>query len=275
MEPNKRKIIVREIEHWRRSKLLPEHYCDFLLNLYDDNPAERDQPIITGVSKNSIANSNWKNWLFGFGIIALIAYIVLHFNSFRFPMQIGSGALLVAGFYTGGVLSARKMPLVGHALTGLGSLALLGIGFYLLRFYGMDEPPLLLAYVAFCSFVWIIVGITGRMGLFHFCGWAGLILVYAWVLRQETNLDWVGAQVSWVPICVVFGWLGWLLHRSSKSMGAVLLLVSVLLWWMPEAYSMYAQISDMSLLQLLFIGKLAIAGIVLFSLRKKWIEWVV
>ena len=26
--------IVKEIEHWQRSKLLPEQYCDFLLNLY-------------------------------------------------------------------------------------------------------------------------------------------------------------------------------------------------------------------------------------------------
>ncbi|PYI51748.1 hypothetical protein [Paenibacillus flagellatus] len=273
MEQDKRKIIVREIEHWRRSRLLPEHYCDFLLNLYDDNPGERDSHKL-GVSKNSIKNSNWKIWFFGFGLMALVAFIVLHFNSFRFPLQMAAAVAIVAGCYGYGLWKGKDNPVIGYGLVGLGSVALLGAGFYLLRAYGMDEPPLLLAYVAFCSFVWIIVGLSSRMGLFHYCGWAGLMLVYAWVLRDRTELDWIGAQLSWLPVCVVFGWLGWLLHRASKSTGAVLLLVCFTLWWMPEAYSLYAGAADGSLLQLLFLGKLIVAGVVLFTLRKKWIEWV-
>lgn len=273
MEQEKRKIIVREIEHWRRSKLLPEHYCDFLLNLYDADPAERDSRV-WGVSKNAIQNSSWKNWAFGIGITALIAYIVTHFNSFQFPMQIMSALGFVAGCYAVGFANRSKHPAAAQGLVGAGSVALLGAGFYLLRRYELDEAVLMMAYVSFCCFVWIIVGLASRMGLFQYCGWMGLALVYGLLLHDRTELGWIGAQASWLPLCLLFGWFGWLLHKSSKSTGAVLLLVCFTLWWMPEAYLFLTNESVRSLLQLLLLGKLVIAGAALFGLRKKWIEWV-
>ncbi|GAA3403823.1 hypothetical protein ACFFNY_03020 [Paenibacillus hodogayensis] len=273
MEQEKRKIIVQEIEHWRRGKLLPEHYCDFLLNLYDLNPEERDTRVL-GVSKNSIKNSGWLNWLLGFGFAALIVYIAIHFNSFPISMQILAVLVIVGACYGVGCYYARKTPIIGYSLVGAGSIALLGAGFYLLRAYGLDEPDLMLAYVAFCSFVWILIGLFARMGLFHYCGWIGLILVYAWLLHEQVELDWAGAQMSWLPVCIVFGWLGWLLHRTNKTTGAVLLLVSFTLWWTPEVYAWYAGGVSGQLLQLSFLAKLVLAGGLLFGLRKKWIEWV-
>ncbi|MEF3304651.1 hypothetical protein [Paenibacillus sp. GYB003] len=273
MEQEKRKIIIYEIEHWRRSKLLPEHYCDFLLNLYDAASTERDGRV-SGLSKSAIAGSDWKSWLIGCVFAAVIAFVVFHFNSFRLPLQIMSVVAIVGLCYGVGFWYSRRTPFIGYGLVGAGSVALLGAGFYLLRANGLDEPPLLLAYVAFCSFVWIFVGLAARMGLFHYCGWCGLMLVYAYLLHERTRLDWIGAELSWLPLCVIFAWLGWLLHRASKQVGAVLLLVGFTLWWMPELYGMYAGVTDGLLLQLLFLGKLAVAGSVLFGLRKKWSEWV-
>jgi hypothetical protein len=37
LDNEKRNLVVKEIEAWRRSKLLPEQYCDFLQNLYLDD----------------------------------------------------------------------------------------------------------------------------------------------------------------------------------------------------------------------------------------------
>lgn len=273
MDQEKRKIIIYEIEHWRKSKLLPEQYCDFLLNLYDANPQDRDTRVI-GVSKLAIRNSNWKMWLLGCVFAALVAFIVFHFNSFPFLLQIMSVVVIVGASYGAGIWYSRTSPVIGNVLVGAGSLALLGAGFYLLKAYGADEPPLMLAFVALCGFVWILVGIAARMGLFQYCGWCGLILVYAALLHDRTSLGWAGAQLSWLPVCVLFGWLGYLFHKGNKSAGAVLLLVSFTLWWMPELYSAYTGVVDGALLQLLFLGKLVIAGGLLFGMRKKWIEWV-
>jgi len=69
MDPNQKRIIVREIEMWRKNRLLPEQYCDFLLNLYMDDPDIRNA-ILRKPTASWITNSNWKNWLFALAAVA-------------------------------------------------------------------------------------------------------------------------------------------------------------------------------------------------------------
>ncbi|RCW65345.1 hypothetical protein [Saliterribacillus persicus] len=42
-EENKKDIIIDEIKHWKASKLLPEHYCDFLLALYTEGDVKEEK----------------------------------------------------------------------------------------------------------------------------------------------------------------------------------------------------------------------------------------
>lgn len=46
MDEQRRKTIINEINHWRQSQLLPEHYCIFLLNLY----TEGDTPPVWAIN---------------------------------------------------------------------------------------------------------------------------------------------------------------------------------------------------------------------------------
>lgn len=39
MNRRRRETIIREIEYWKRSRLLPEHYCNYLLALYTEGDA--------------------------------------------------------------------------------------------------------------------------------------------------------------------------------------------------------------------------------------------
>jgi hypothetical protein len=50
-QEKKREILLYEIEHWRRSRLLPEQYCDFLSNLYreDENVTQSQSRSNTGL----------------------------------------------------------------------------------------------------------------------------------------------------------------------------------------------------------------------------------
>lgn len=36
MDNPKKQIIINEILFWKQNKLLPEHYCDFLMTLYTE-----------------------------------------------------------------------------------------------------------------------------------------------------------------------------------------------------------------------------------------------
>ncbi|WP_438446242.1 hypothetical protein [Gorillibacterium sp. sgz5001074] len=275
MDQEKRRIIVSEIEHWRRSKLLPGQYCDFLLNLYLDGENEKDkEKSVLGISSGSVKNSSAKVWLTIFGILGLISFLGLHFTSFHFWMQTGIAAGLISILYMIGGVQRNKQPGLSYLAFGAGSILLLLAGIYLLSDKGYDGTPVML-YVGFCSMIWILTGILGRMPVFHFAGWVVLFLIYALVLRHNiTDIDWIGLELSWVPVSLVLVWLGWLFHHVNKQIAAVLLLTGALGWFGAEIYGFGVTELPGNLLQLLLLAKLAVICGVLFGLRKKWIEWV-
>lgn len=275
MDAEKRKLIVKEIEHWRRSKLLPEHYCDFLLNLYLEEGASKPKSLM-GVSASSVVNSNWKIWLFILAVIAAIALSALNFNSFGRPMQIGISTVFVAICYIIAFRQLAKAPAVSYLLCGVASVMLLLLGVYLLHLYGVESPYAFVGYVAFCSIVWLICGLAGRMGIFQFCGWIGLIGAYGWfLLRKLDNPGWLALEISWIPVSILLIWIAWLAHHTNKQSAGVMMLVGTMVWFAPEAFTFLTD-TDISsrVVQLSFTGKLVSAGMVLFWLRKKWVEWV-
>jgi hypothetical protein len=274
MNLEKRKTIVAEIEHWRKSRLLPEHYCDFLLNLYMDEGQEKSKSVM-GLSSSSVKNSSGKLWLTIFGIIGLISFLGLHFTSFHFWMQTGVAGGIISILYMIGAAQRSKQPAVSYLCFGSSSVLLLLMGLYFLNAKGWNGTPVIF-YVAICSMVWILTGIAARMPVFHFAGWIVLFLIYAIVLRHNIeDIDWIGLELSWVPVSLVLAWLGWLFHHVNKQIAAVLLLAGIIGWFGAEAYGLGMTELSPELLQLLLGLKLAVCCGVLFGLRKKWIEWVV
>ncbi|MCR8631411.1 hypothetical protein [Paenibacillus radicis (ex Xue et al. 2023)] len=274
----KRKILIREIEHWRKSKLLPEHYCDFLLNIYLENSAEKPSSSggFLGVSPASIKNSNWKIWIVFFGVIALISFAALNFTAFELPMQMGIACVFLFGCYTIGSLQNKKEPVRAQILFGMASLFLLFIGVILMRLHNVHAPVLVVGYVVFCSLVWILTGLLARLLLFQLCGWIVLVFCYGWLLHyQLDSINWLTLELSWVPLCILFGWVGWMIHEKSKQIGTVFLMLSCIVWFMPELYGMlYAEQYGEDAVQIAFLGKLLVEASLLFVLRKKWTEWV-
>lgn len=274
MEQEKRKLIISEIEHWRKSRLLPEQYCDFLLNIYLEDYHERSKSVL-GLPSAAIQNSSARQWLTIFSIIGFISFIALHFTSFSFQMQTGISVLAVVLLYWIGTAQREKRPVISYCCFGIGSVLMLVAGLYLLDSNGWSGLAAVV-FMGLCSFTWIFIGIMQRMGVFHFCGWIVLFLIYAWILRQNIDtFDWAGLQLSWVPLSIVLGWLGWLFHHVNKRVGAVFLCTGVLGWFVPEIYGMALTAVPFEWLQWSLMGKIVITGAGLFATRKKWIEWVV
>ncbi|TDF96722.1 hypothetical protein [Paenibacillus piri] len=274
----KRKTIVREIEHWRRSKLLPEQYCDFLLRIYmEDSPAaSTSESRILGVASSAIKNSNWKIWIVIIAVIGFISFAALHFTAFELPMQIGiASAFLFACYAIGSVLN-QKDPVKAQILFGMASLFLLFIGIFLLRQHGIHAAVPAVGYVVCCSLVWMLTGLLARRILFQLSGWVVLVFCYGWLLHNRlADINWVMLELSWVPLSLLFGWLGWMILDKSKRTGTVFLMLCCIVWFMPELYAMlYAEEYGAQTVQLAFLGKLIVEAGILFSSRKKWTEWV-
>lgn len=273
MDQEKRKIIVKEIEHWRSSRLLPEQYCDFLLNLYtEQKPANRS---FSSFAATAVKQGNWIYWLFAFAIISLFYIVVLHFNAFHPGLQILTSTIFVALCYGAGAIARRKSQVFALLAIGAGSIFMLFIGIYLLRLHAIDGNHWIVLHVALCSIVWIVAGYLLRFGMLHFCGWCGLVLLYAGFLSQTLpNASGLELQLYWLPASVAFLWLSWLLRGRNKTVGAVFFLVGALLWFMPEVGQMIFYDATVALLQWALFAKMGLAAVALFILRKKWIEWV-
>ncbi|TVY09639.1 hypothetical protein [Paenibacillus cremeus] len=275
---DKKKIIVREIEHWRRSKLLPEQYCDFLLNIYLEDGAEKPEPAngVFGLTPSKIRNSNWKIWVLIFGVAGALTLTALNFNAFELPMQIGVSLAILASLYGWGGSKREKEPMAAQILIGMASLFLLFIGVYMLRIHAVNAPMPVVGYVAAVSVVWIITGLLSRLILFQFCGWVSLVFCYGWLLHHQLDsINWITLELSWVPLAVLFCWMAWMIHEKSRSTGLVFFMVSLIVWYMPELYGMlYAEQYGELTVQWLLLGKMVLEAVLLFSLRKKWTEWV-
>jgi hypothetical protein len=275
MDDEKRRLIVKEIDHWRRSRLLPEQYCDFLLNLYLEDGKDKPKSLM-GVSAESIAASSWKIWVLVLAITGIISFSALNFNSFGIAMQIGILAVLVAGGYTFGFQKRNTAPFAAHLFTGFASILLLFIGLYIMKLHGWVSPNVSVGYIAFCSIIWLLAGLTARIKALQFSGWVVLLGTYGWLLVQKLREPiWWPLEFSWLPVAVLFIWLAWLVHHTSKEISGSLFFSGFLALFAPEVISFLTDVqASAPTIQLSFMIKLTAAGAVLYALRKKWIEWV-
>jgi len=278
MDDEKRRIIIAEIKYWRQHKLLAEQYCDFLLNLYRTEEANGKQESTGrgGSFASGLKNSNWQAWLAGVASIGLIVFGLLNFAKLGTPLQIGVSLLFVVCCYGIGLLRRDRAPLVAFGVSGVASLALLLAGMYILREAGMGEPSFIIGYIGISGLIWLFAGIAGRMSVLQFCGWIAMLFAYGWMMQGALTLNWGMLELCWLPLSFLFIWIGWLLHHRSKRNARVLMIVGVIIWLLPELHGLFVEAADaMPIMQLSLVGKLIVGAIVLYALRKKWIEWVV
>ncbi|MWC27480.1 hypothetical protein [Paenibacillus sp. MMS18-CY102] len=275
MDQQRRKIIVQEIEQWQKSKLLPDRYCDFLLNLYLEEPEQKQPDRLSGRAATAAMRASGKQWLFTIAFFSLICFVVLHFNAFHPLLQIGVSVVSFALLLIYGQRIRKRNEAAGLAIIGFDMLGLLGIGTYLLKQNEWDNWGAKAGLLIGCSLLWIVYGIWSRMSLLHLAGWAAIVLLYAWALsRRDMEPAWYEVQLYWVPITFVFAWFSWFVQRWSRPVAMVLFVVGCLIWFMPELYGTLFVDIDLSWSQLLLFAKIAIGGSLLFALRKQWIAWV-
>lgn len=274
MDQERRKVIIREIEHWQRSKLLPDQYCDFLLNLYLESGEEREPANLSGKAVRAIKLATWKHWFLASGIFSLICFVVLYFSVFHPVLQIAVSVTGVLLLLLLGQRYRAKNESAGLVLIGTGMLLMLGSGLYMLRLHELESWGWKAGLLAFCALFWVVFGIAARIPILHLSGWIASFLVYAWLLSNNTNEpEWYEVQLYWLPASFVFCWCSWFFHRWSRPVSAVLFVAGALIWFMPELYAKLF-VDEWLWLQLQLIVKIMAGGVILFSLRKKWIAWV-
>lgn len=268
----KRETIIKEIQYWRRSKLLPEQYCDFLTNLYNDEDKIKDS---NPVSLQNLQQGSIKIWLFGFGIISLIFMISLYFSVFPWPLQIATALCVLVVCYGYSAIYRDRNQTISLLLAGVGSVLTMGFGLWMIALHGLDPDFWQPVLIAGCGLLWSVLGFTLRIGLLHYCGiafWALLYAGFSGQMRPEASM--LELELLWLPLCVLMVWLSWLLYHKVSGVSGVYLGVGVSLWLMPEVDALWLRQGFPDWVSLLLIVKIAAGLALLFIFRKKWITWV-
>lgn len=271
MNRDKKDIILNEIEHWRDSRLLPEQYCDFLSNLYYEPKSVRSKPF----SLSSLKYGNSKALFLTFGIISLICFIGFYFSSFSWALQILTTAFAVGICYGYAGVYKRSLPLISLMLAGTASLVMLLFGVWIIKIHVPTEELWIPVLIAGCGMIWFLLGYVLKIGLLHYCGLGGWLLLYErFCAEYKPDFSWIQLQLVWIPFAILFICLCWLLHRRNKMLSQVYFSIGLTIWFVPELDSILLRHQSPEDIVFLCLFKVAVALAMLFFLRKKWIVWV-
>lgn len=171
MDDQRKKIIVNEINYWKQNRMLPEHYCDFLLNLYTEG--------ITGAepaAKKSRFELPRILTVFLLGLLSL-SVLLFYFTELSLILQMTIIILfgissLISGIYLISNSYLKLIPLLATALI------LLIITIQAAEISFPDNTYILYFVTIANCLLWVIAGVKWKMISFKISGIAGIIILF-------------------------------------------------------------------------------------------------
>lgn len=176
--PNRKKIIVSEIEYWRKSKLLPSQYCDFLLQVYTEGAHEADKSLNVRT-----IGSVLKITAFLLGtllLISLVCVAALYFIGFSNQMQIFLLLISSLLFYLIGIFLYWRTVEQAHLLLSFSCLLLLLTFSYYTYLWEVIMNWYMVGLLNGICLFWLL---TGYMFRIHYLKWVslgGISIILVW-----------------------------------------------------------------------------------------------
>lgn len=181
MSNPKKQIILNEIMFWKQNKMLPEHYCDFLMTLYSEG---NQQEEIAGKSKNAVIHvekrRNRTISMF-FPISAMVILLLLFTIQVEWVVM-AVAAVFATGCLIGAIYFAKRNHLMAVMLQLATALAILGVTLKMSTMYfAGNNEVLFIILIVNCVF-WLLSGIMLKIIYFTISGSLGLIaIIGAWI----------------------------------------------------------------------------------------------
>ncbi len=189
MSDKRREIIIAEIHYWKKSKLLPAHYCDYLLTLYTGGVEEEKVENIS--EKDSLYNrTKTKAWnrILLLAIVGVIITLTMFFSTKHPGITLLASTLFTLLLFS---LAWLKKPSKAYdarpAYYTLGALMLLFTTLHLWEAFFGDTMAILIAILMTNCLVWLVIGRRKRLTYFTISGFVGLIFVVLFVLFRLGN----------------------------------------------------------------------------------------
>lgn len=174
----RKQIIINEIQFWKQNKLLPEHYCDFLMTLYSEgNEVEVEQKnnYKKAIKAKERRSANLMNSLLM--IVAIILIVLLFALD-----QIAHYLLIVVGIIAvisviGAIYLSKKYGLLAPILQIVAALLVFSISVKVSITYFPDNLNVLYSLLIANCLIWLGTGILSRLLYFIIAGSLGLVIL--------------------------------------------------------------------------------------------------
>ncbi|WP_277587195.1 hypothetical protein [Psychrobacillus antarcticus] len=183
MSLQRKQIIMNEIAFWKKNKLLPEHYCDFLLALYAQGENQGNE-LAENASKAVLAKTQ-KNKLLLYTIVGLLTALLLA-SLFVVTTAIFIPIILVAiailSFLYIAIKLVKNKSIMAPLLFVFSALLLLGLSFKVWDVYFVDHPLLLIGLIFGNCLLWLFSGLLMKLVYFSISGILGLLLIIGYFM---------------------------------------------------------------------------------------------
>jgi hypothetical protein len=166
MNESRKQIIINEIMYWKKNRMLPEHYCDFLLALYTKGSGLQNQSEKLRLRKNILLLL----------ILIPIGIFLFYFTELSLTLQIVFGFILIIigillTFYSVKRRMLFQIPLI------ITAFLVLFISVQITLIHTSGDSFMLYIVLAINCFIWIFTGLKLKQIYFTISGTAGLILL--------------------------------------------------------------------------------------------------
>lgn len=175
MNPQRKRMIISEIKYWKQNKLLPEHYCNFLITLYAQGNDEKEVKATEAVLAKEKKKLN--RTIIMLSILAIIVSGSM-FVFIQYPgLTLTLTAIVLCSFL---LLTMRKSALqmgIAPVLYILASLMLLLMSLKLWGVFFEEHTMLLMGLLILNCGLWLLAGRMLKLQYFTISGAAGLLLI--------------------------------------------------------------------------------------------------
>ncbi|WP_445490374.1 hypothetical protein [Niallia sp. 03133] len=167
MDLDRKKIIVKEIVYWKENRMLPAHYCDYLLSLY------------TAGNQSMEKETNKKiGGLFHILFLLLIPLttVLLYFTELSFILQIAISQIFLTFCLIGLYFYKKKTKSIDIPVVAAALIVLLTSVYVVLRIFSHDFIFLSIVLLFNCI-IWFIAGRKFKLLYFTISSCIGFVLV--------------------------------------------------------------------------------------------------
>lgn len=177
MSNQRKQIIVNEILFWKKNKMLPDHYCDFLMTLYTEgNNEQEDESGNPGQSIKAKEKRKEVGSIIVFPLVAIILLTILYSVDTVWLAAIPASLMAIACFI-GAFYFAKKYQLLAPVLQLCAALLLLGLTVKLCLTYFAGNHLVLYSALVLNCLIWFLSGLKLKLTYFTISGALGILAI--------------------------------------------------------------------------------------------------